>query len=319
MNHLFNISVYHQEDALAKARAFCDDGAYVDGMELLTGYEPVDPSFREYCGSVHLPYAADWYGPATGKRPVDPDMEDGLIRYRHFGRDMDGIVSAVHTAICMAAPMDPAYGVFHAGSANINELLCYDYSDRDLDVIDVFAEIVNRAVADFPGGEPPFALAFENTWWPGFRFTDKASFNRLADRLEFEEWCLCLDTGHLLFALKGSDDEQEALEMLNAAADGYSDDMISRTVAMHLHVNTSRKVLRTLSDPDSASIPLEERMNRAYKLIGNVDQHRPFSDPAVRDFVDRIDPDFIVHEMGAVEIDDQIRDHICQRSLFDSD
>ena len=36
MNHLFNISVYHQEDALAKARAFCDKGVYVDGLELLT-------------------------------------------------------------------------------------------------------------------------------------------------------------------------------------------------------------------------------------------------------------------------------------------
>ena len=317
MNHLFNVSVYHKEDALAKAKAFCDKGVYVDGLELLTGDEPVDPSFKGYCGSVHLPYAADWYGPATGKRPVDPGMEESLVRYRHFGRDMDEIVLAIRTAIEAAAPMDPAYGVFHAGSANIDELLCYDYSDSDTDVIDVFAEIVNRAVADFPGGEPPFALAFENTWWPGFRFMDSSAFKRLADRLEFEEWCLCLDTGHLLFALKGSDDEQEALEMLNRTADGYSDDMLSRTVSMHLHVNVSRKVLRTLSDPKSASIPLEERMKLAYKLIGNVDQHRPFSDPAVKDFVARIDPDFVVHEMGAVIMEDQIRDHICQRSLFD--
>lgn len=317
MNHLFNVSVYHKEDALAKAKAFCDKGVYVDGLELLTGYEPVDPSFKGYCGSVHLPYAADWYGPATGKRPVDPGMEESLVRYRHFGRDMDEIVLAIRTAIEAAAPMDPAYGVFHAGSANIDELLCYDYSDSDTDVIDVFAEIVNRAVADFPGGEPPFALAFENTWWPGFRFMNSSAFKRLADRLEFEEWCLCLDTGHLLFALKGSDDEQEALEMLNRTADGYSDDMLSRTVSMHLHVNVSRKVLRTLSDPKSASIPLEERMKLAYKLIGNVDQHRPFSDPAVKDFVARIDPDFVVHEMGAVIMEDQIRDHICQRSLFD--
>lgn len=317
MNHLLNISVYHAEESLAKAKAFCNDGRYVDGLELLTGYEPVDPSFRDYCGSVHLPYAADWYGPATGKRPADPEMEDSLVRYRHFGRDMDEIVAAVRTAMTVAAPMEPAYGVFHAGSANIDELLCYDYSDRDSDVIDVFAEIVNRAVADFPNGEPPFTLAFENTWWPGLRFTDRRGFERLADRLEFDEWCLCLDTGHLLFALKGSDDEEEALEMLNATADGYSNDMLSRIVAMHVHVNTSRKALRTLTDPNSASLPVEERFGRVHKLIGNVDQHRPFSDPGIKDFVARMDPDFIVHEMGAVAIEDQIRDHICQRSLFD--
>ncbi len=317
MNHLFNISVYHDEGALAKARAFCNDGQYVDGLELLTGYDPVDPSLKDFCGSVHLPYAADWYGPATGKRPVDPSMDGALLRYRHYGRDIDGIAAAIHRAMEVAAPLDPAYGVLHACSANMDEMLCYDYSDSDEDVIDVFAEIVNRAVADFPGGEPPITLAFENTWWPGLRFVDNRSFERLADRLEFDDWCLCLDTGHLLFALKGSDDEAGALEMLNRAVDGFSDDMLSRFVTMHLHVNTSRKNLRTLSDPNSASIPIDERMDRVYDLIRNVDQHRPFSDPAVRDLVARIDPDFVVHEMGAVVIEEQIRDHICQRSLFE--
>ena len=80
MNPLFNISVYHAGDAIAKARAFCD-GRYADGLETLTGYEPVDPSFRECSGSVHLPYAVDWYGPLTGRRPIDPEMDPKLLRY----------------------------------------------------------------------------------------------------------------------------------------------------------------------------------------------------------------------------------------------
>ena len=316
MNHLFNVSVYHPGDAAAKAKAFCD-GRYADGLELLTGYEPVDPSFKDFVGSVHLPYAADWYGPATGKRPVDPSAEPSTVRYRYYGRDMEGIVESVRTAIEMAAPMEPGYGVFHACSASIDELLCDDYSDSDTDVIDVLAEIMNDAVSSFPGGEPPFTIAFENTWWPGLRMTDSSGYRRLTSKLEFEDWCICLDTGHLLFSMKGTDDEREALEVLNRCVDGYSSDLMQRIVTMHLHVNTSRKALKSLSNPDSASIPLEERMSQAYKLIGNVDQHRPFSDPGVKDLVERISPDYIVHEMGAVVIEDQIRDHICQRSLFD--
>ncbi|MBQ3736757.1 MAG: hypothetical protein II855_07500, partial [Candidatus Methanomethylophilaceae archaeon] len=98
MNHLFNISVYHAEGDKAKASAICD-GRYADGLETLTGYEPVDPSFRECSGSVHLPYAVDWYGPLTGRRPADPSMDPELLRYRHYGRDREEIVAAVRRAI----------------------------------------------------------------------------------------------------------------------------------------------------------------------------------------------------------------------------
>ena len=316
MNHLFNISVYHSEEELAKARAFCADGRYADGLEVLTGYEPADVSYKGLVGSVHLPYATDWYGPATGKRPADESLDPELLRYRYYGKDKESIADALYTAMKVAEPFDPAYAVLHAGSANMDELLCYDYSDSDMDVIDVFAELLNRAVSRFPGGEPPFTLALENTWWPGFRAAGPEGYRRLVQKLEFDDWGLCLDTGHLLFTTKGSDDEAGAIEILNRVADTYPDEMISSIVTMHLHVNTSATIHRTLCDNDSARLPIEERMKRAYKLIGNVDQHRPFSDRSVLDYVERIDPDFIVHEMGAVKLEEQIRDHICQRSLF---
>ncbi|MBO7410232.1 MAG: TIM barrel protein, partial [Candidatus Methanomethylophilaceae archaeon] len=275
-----------------------------------------DTSYKGRVGSVHLPYAADWYGPATGKRPADESLDSELLRYRYYGRNEDEIVEALYTAMKAAEPFEPAYGVLHAGSANIEELLCYDYSDDDIDVIDVLAEMLNRAVSRFPGGEPPFTLALENTWWPGFRAEGPKGYRRLTDKLEFDDWGLCLDTGHLLFTTKGSDDEAGAIEILNRVADTYPEEMVMRIITMHLHVNTSATIHRTLSENDCARLPVEERFKRAYKLIGNVDQHRPFSDPSVLDYVERIDPDFIVHEMGAVNIDEQIRDHICQRSLF---
>ena len=316
MNHLFNISVYHPEHDLAKARAFCADGRYADGLELLTGYEPADASYKGVVGSVHLPYATDWYGPATGKRPVDESVDPGLIRYRYYGRDESEILDSFITMMKVAEPFDPAYAVLHAGSANTDELLCYDYTDSDIDVIDKLAEILNQAVSRFPGEEPPFTLALENTWWPGFRATGPKGFKRLTQKLEFDDWGICLDTGHLLFTTKGSDDEAGAIEILNRVADTYPEEMILRIVTMHLHLNTSATIHRTLCDDDCARLPLEERIQGAFKLIGNIDQHRPFSDPSIVEYVGRFDPDFIVHEMGAIVLEEQIRDHICQRSLF---
>lgn len=314
MCHLLNVSVYHDAGDLERAKRFCDDDRYVDGLEVLTGYHPVDPSLRDRTESVHLPYAIDWYRPYLGEGAPDGDLDS--IRFRSYGRDRDEIVESLYLAMRMAEPLDPSYGVLHACSASIDELLCRDYSDRDEDVIDAFADVLNEAVSRFPGGEPPFTLALENTWWPGLRMTDSRGYERLEDRLEFLDWGICLDTGHLLVSMKGSDDEAGALDILNRCADDYSESLLSRLIAMHLHVNTCAQVIRDNTDPNSASIPEQERIAKAFTLVSMMDQHRPFSDPAVKRYVDRLNPDYIVHEMGAPVMEDQIRDHILQRSLF---
>lgn len=316
MLHLFNVSVYHSRADLGEAAGFCRDGRFADGLELLTGYRPVDSSLKDLTVSVHLPYAVDWYRPYLGQSLFSDDDDADSVRFRGYGRDRGEIVESLRLAMRMAAPLEPAYGVLHACSANEGELLCRDYTDRDVDVVEAFAELLNEAVSAFPRGEPPFMLALENTWWPGLRMTDGRGCGLLEDRLEFENWGICLDTGHLLISMKGSDDEAGALEILNRCADGYPESLVSRIVSMHLHVNTSASVIAGLADSPDAGIPEDERFTRAYGLVSRMDQHRPFSDPAVRDYVERLDPDFVVHEMGATAVSDQIRDHILQRSLF---
>ena len=316
MKHLFNTTVYNSPEQMAKIRSFCDDGRYADGIEILTGYGPVDVSLRQYCGSVHLPYASDWYGPAIGRLEADPSYDQLRLRYTHYGKDKSQIVETLRLAIEVAAPLEPAYGVLHAGSANVDELFRFTYTDEDTDVIDVLAEIMNSVVSEFPDGEPPFTIAFENTWWPGMRMTDGKGTKRLEEKLEFQDWCVCLDTGHLLFSMKGTDTEEEALEVLHRCADSYSQDVLDRIAAMHVHVNTCRQILKNTSSDEPCDDPLSERLNRANSYIMKIDQHRPFTDPAVKEYVERIDPDYVVHEMGDPVQENHVRDHICQCSLF---
>ena len=47
-----------------------DPANRTDGLEILTGYDPVPASMSEGMIGVHLPYATDWYGPFTGRREV---------------------------------------------------------------------------------------------------------------------------------------------------------------------------------------------------------------------------------------------------------
>ena len=318
MKHLFNISVYNLPEEIGHACSVVgSEGSHIDGLELLTGYGQVDPSLQRFSTSVHLPYAVDWYGPATGVRPVTSDLVGDDLRYRHYGIDRKGIVDSIRIAMRCAEPMEPMYGVLHAGSANIYEILSSMYSDSDEKVLSVLIDILNEVVSDFPDGEPPFTIALENTWWPGMRLIDGSLHGMLESGLEFDDWAICLDTGHILFASKRSTDESAALNILNACADSYPDELFDRLIAMHLHVNTSANLIESTAVEDGRGIPEDERVNRAYERICSIDQHRPFTSPEVRDYVERLAPEFVVHELSSPSIPEQIRDHICQASLFD--
>ncbi|MBQ5483497.1 MAG: hypothetical protein IIT75_04000, partial [Candidatus Methanomethylophilus sp.] len=82
MKHLFNISVFHHPDELKAARKFVRDPSNrTDGLEILTGYDPIPAPMAECMIGVHLPYATDWYGPFTGKRQVPKASKADFARW----------------------------------------------------------------------------------------------------------------------------------------------------------------------------------------------------------------------------------------------
>lgn len=317
MKHLFNISIYHQPEEIRHACSIVGaKDSFVDGLELLTGYGPIDPSLSKYVVSAHLPFCTDWYGPATGIRNADQCLSEDDLRFRHYGRDRKGIVETLRLAIRRANEVSPMYGVLHVSSVSIREVLGTTYSDSDEKVLSTFIGIMNEVMSDFPEGEPPFTIAFENTWWPGMRLLDGSMHHMLESGLEFEDWGICLDTGHILFASKRSVDETTALDVLNECADSYSDELLDRVIAMHLHVNTSARLIESTAIPDTTGMSDEEVLTKGYSRICSIDQHRPFTDSSVKEYVERISPEFVVHELSSPTIQDQIRDHICQASLL---
>ena len=311
MLHLINDSVYASESDRIGPFAGCD------GIELLTGYETVDPRIYGEAVSAHLPYCTDWYSVWTGRIDVPEDISDIDARYIFYGRNREDIIDSVRRFIEAASPLEPAYGVIHAGSAKFDELISNSYSESDSIVLSAFAEMMNSAVSVFPNGEPPFRILFENQWWPGLRMLDGSGHRMLVNSLEFENWGLCLDTGHILVATHRSENEIQAAELLLDVFDGYPEDMIDDIVTVHLHVNTSAEYIRShKGDPMFGERPFMERLRMGYKHVCSMDTHRPFSVAEARDLADRLSPDFVTHEMGAVNADDRVKDYLIQRSLF---
>ncbi|MDR0778856.1 MAG: hypothetical protein LBE48_05430, partial [Methanomassiliicoccaceae archaeon] len=169
MEHLFSVSAYSFDlDEYGGAREALNrmKNAGADGIELLTGY--FDPQIdADHVKGVHLPYATDWYSAWTGDTKYIDTVSDENIRYRSYGRNKDEIIRTVREAIAHASSVRPAYGVFHASNARMDEVMGFVHTDKDDDIIHAVAGILNNAVREFPNGEPPFRILLENLWWPG--------------------------------------------------------------------------------------------------------------------------------------------------------
>jgi len=285
-------------------------------VELLTLFEEVPQEYRGISPAVHLPYAIDWYSGWTGK--VDPaGLTDEDVRYVMYGRDRGEAVGNIRSAIAHAAGISPAYGVLHAGSADLDEVMLRRQTGDSREVILAFCEMANQVVSGFKGGEPPFKLAFENLWWPGLRLRDPWEHSLISGHIEFDNWGYCLDTGHLMNTLPDAYDEQTCVERLLGIFDRYPDDMKGRIGTVHLHLSTSAGYRNTFEEsPRPPGETIMETLSRSYSHAMSIDQHRPFSTAGCKALVDALAPDFVTHEMVGSGTGDVIGDFIQQRSFF---
>jgi len=300
--HLVNISAYDfdlerlgGEDGV---RNLVEAGG-VSGTEMLTGHFPAPAGMRGLVKAVHLPYAVDWFSGWNGRHELD-GLSDEQCLFLCYGRDRGEMVATVAGMIANAAPLRPAYGVMHAASPDLYRVFSQRNGFSDRDVLAALAELLNSAVSAFPGGEPPFPLALENLWWPGLRLMDRSEVSELERRLEFESWTLCLDTGHLMNALRDCREEEAAVEGVERALDRLGDDSLERIGAMHLHLSLSADYQeRTISRGESAEYleaDIDGKLSMAYPHFGRMDWHSPFETDACLRIVDRARPAHVTHE-----------------------
>lgn len=313
MLHLLSYTVYQDTACFGDDVGSTLRSIDCDGLELLTSYDPPPIELVENTVTVHLPYAIDWLSGWEG-RVYDVDEES--IPYMFYGRDRDEVSSALATSIMCAAPMDPLHGVLHACNADIPELHSRRYSRPDAYVVEAFCEMVNSAVSLLPHGRLPFTLAFENLWWPGLRLLDGTGYRMLEERLEFDDWCLCIDTGHMMNCLPGIHTEEDGIDALLDVFHGYDRDIVDRVHALHFHYSASSGYRDTFPERglDDGS-DVMAFINDAYSHVARIDRHMPFSSPRCNEILDVLEPDVVVHELPGSKTD-MLSDYRQQRSLI---
>ena len=317
MKHLFSHSVYRDyenapltDDVISSLK-----GVRADGIELLTGYFDVDRELGEVSPGVHLPYATDWFSAWNGTHDASW-MTDDESKFIHYGKDRDQIKRNITDAIRYASAVSPEYGVFHAGSVHLDDVYSKKFRYDDISVLKSLAEMMNSVVSEFKGNEPPFTILFENLWWPGLKLLDDREFSSLADRLEFDNWGFCLDTGHMMNALGTCYEENESISQLLNVFEGYSDELIDRVRTMHLQLSTSAEYTTSEYPEIDMTLTPKERLSKAYGHVSKIDQHRPFTSKRCTELVEYISPDFVTHELSALEWDERLFLFASQRSFF---
>ena len=315
MKHLFSFSVFQQvEDLPGNGDGLKDIGC--DGVELFTMFTEVPQVYKKVSPAVHLPYATDWYSGWMGLADTE-EFDEENVKHILYGRDRDEIVRNIRSAIESASAIEPAYGVIHAGNADLKDLKLNVKDDNSREVLRVFCEMMNRAVSGFKKGEPPFKLAFENLWWPGLKLLDPWEYEFMRDRLEFDNWGFCLDTGHMMNTFQNAYSEEECVRTVLDTIGRYPDEMKERIGTVHLHLSTSAEYRKTLKiEGRRPGETAAETITRIYPHITKIDQHRPFSTDGCRRIVDEISPDFVTHEMMRPTPEQVVRDFLQQRAFF---
>ena len=272
----------------------------LDGIELVFGKDPGSlPVPEGLVKTVHLPIWPGWT--RTWKRPQSiPAGGDPAGIVAHYGAlTPEKLMERFSQNLGRAAAFRAGYAVIHASHYEPDETGLQPGRFRPRGILAAAASFANALASRYPGGEPPVTLAFENLWFCGLTFLAPGDAEYFTGLLTFDNWIFLLDTGHLMSALQ-CESEHEGIRDVIRVIDRLPVATRQRIRAVHLHCSTSGKRREAESPPlELAGMPYRKRARALADYHRQIDEHRPFSDPACRKIIAMLRPDFIVHEFVA--------------------
>lgn len=270
-----------------------------NGIEALWGGDAtMDAVPGNFAPGYHLTFYPDW---------VDFWRRDEAALLRKFGSrtayesfyggpGQEALVAQYRADLARAARLGVGYAVFHVSDVSIEEGYTYRWEHSDKEVLDASIELINLL---FDGADYPFALLVENQWWPGFTFTDPAKTAYLMNGIHHPNKGILLDTGHLMNANPDLLTEADGIDYIHKMLDEHGD--LARCIrGMHLHQSLSGPYVKANTGrlPDHMADDYVLRFGESYGHILKIDQHRPWTDPAIAGVIKRISPEFLTHELS---------------------
>ena len=287
------------------------------GLEGMWGGEDLPSGLpADLVVGYHLTFYPDW---------LDFYREDHAALRRKFGsletaRDFYGglgpevLLEQYRRDLDRAVELGAEYVVFHVSDVSLEEGYTYQWLHSNEEVIDAAVEAINAILA---GQDWPFAFLTENQWWPGFTFTEPEETARLLEGIQYPGKGILLDTGHLMNANTALRTQEEGAAYISGMLDRHGS--LTRWIkGVHLHQSLSGVYVEqnTGSLPEDLPEDYLARFSASYSHILRVDQHRPWSSPAILPVLERVAPQWLTHEISSRTRGDRARAVAAQTELL---
>ena len=126
---------------------------------------------------------------------------------------------------------------------------------------------------------------------------------RLLDKVNYLNKGIMLDVGHLLCANMELESQEEACQYIHDILDAHDqvDPNLCKSIkGIHLHQSISGQYAKKmLADPPVLREDYYERFAQVYELLGSIDTHMPWETTEIKKVIERIKPQYLVHELLA--------------------
>lgn len=271
------------------------------GVEAIWAQEPIPEDFpRELAVGYHLTFFTDWLDLYREDGRMLREKYGSLEEARRFygGLGAEFLMETYRADLARAQELGAKYVVFHVSDVSIEEGYTYRWRHSSEEVIDAAAEVVN-ALLGKEGAGLDFLL--ENLWWPGLTMTDPDLTGRLLEGIRSPGKGIMLDTGHLMNTNTDLVSQQEGVAYIHRMLDVHGS--LCRYIrGVHLHQSLSGAYVRGHTGAVPSGLPRDclEQYGVNYRHIQKIDCHQPWTAPEAASIVERLQPDYLTHELAAV-------------------
>lgn len=268
-----------------------------DGIEAIWG--GIEPTIKPEVPIIgwHLGFYCDW---------LDFWLEDEEALLKKFGDlktvemfygglKKETLIDFFAQDLERAEASGAEYVVFHVSDVSIEEGYTYKWLHSHEQVISEAAKLVNLLME---GKTYKFKFLMENLHWAGLTYERVEETKLLLDEVKYENKGLLLDIGHLFCTDTSIKNESEGIKYTLKKMWEH-EDLLHYIKAIHLHKSISGSYVKN-NVGELPELPADyfEKFAFTYKHILNIDRHQPFYNPAVREILNLVEPEYLIHELS---------------------
>lgn len=303
MDKLFHISTTNKyltwfDDDWDQIKSFAEKH-HMDGVELgLTADYDISKIPEGIVKGVHLSFYPMWLefwkGDLEKVKELLGTEEDVMAYYQ--GLDRNIMIESYKRQYERAKAIGAKYMVFHVSHIRPEDSFTWKFSYTDEEIMQATAELINEV---FPGNEEGPLLLFENLWWPGLTYLDKALCKSFIEAIQYPNKGYLLDISHLVLTNKNIDSEIKCYTYIKKVLDNLGE-IKSYIKGVHLNKTLPKRYIN--QDHSYRLQKYREGTNKAYKHrvlmehVNKLDPHQPFDHPIALEIIKAINPEYCVYE-----------------------